>query len=63
MLFYLYVHRLEELHARLAAAGYEPGPIGPGAPGPDRESGVSDPDGYRVMVTEAAALVPRPGSR
>jgi hypothetical protein len=30
----------------------------PGAPGPDREFGMLDPDGYRVMVTDAEALVP-----
>jgi hypothetical protein len=30
----------------------------PGAPGPDREFGMLDPDGYRVMVTDAEAHVP-----
>jgi predicted enzyme related to lactoylglutathione lyase len=58
VLFYLYAHDLEELHARLAEAGIEPGPIASGAPGPDREFRVSDPDGYCVMVTDAAAMAP-----
>jgi hypothetical protein len=58
VLFYLYAHDLEELHSRLADARVEPGPIRPGAPGPDREFPVSDPDGYRVMVTDAAAMEP-----
>jgi predicted enzyme related to lactoylglutathione lyase len=58
VLFYLYAHDLEALHARLTELGHAPGPIEPGAPGPDREFGVSDPDGYCLMVTDAAALVP-----
>ena len=33
VLFYIYAHDLEELHRRLAEAGFEPGRIGPGAPG------------------------------
>ena len=53
MQFYLYVDDLEELHERLREAGFEPGPISPGAPGPDREFRVYDPDGYCVMVTDA----------
>ncbi len=56
--FYVYVHELEDLHRQLAAAGLDPGPIEPGAPGPDRQFGISDPDGYLVMVTDAAAVVP-----
>ena len=51
--FYLYVDDLEELHERLREAAFEPGPIHPGAPGPDREFRVDDPDGYCVMVTDA----------
>lgn len=58
VLFYLYAHGLEQLHRRLAEAGLAPGPIVPGAPGPDREFGIVDPDGYRVMVTDAEAFVP-----
>jgi hypothetical protein len=58
VLFFLYAHDLEELHRRLAEAGLEPGPIVPGAAGPDREFGMLDPDGYCVMVTDAEALVP-----
>jgi hypothetical protein len=58
VLFHLYAHDLEGLHRRLADAGLEPGPIGPGAPGPDREFRVDDPDGYCVMVTDAEAMAP-----
>jgi hypothetical protein len=57
-LFYIYAHALEALHAQLAEAGLEPGPIGSGAPGPDRQFRIVDPDGYCVMVTDAAAMVP-----
>lgn len=60
VLFYLYAHELEQLHRRLTDAGLEPGPIEPGAPGPDRQFRISDPDDYCVMVTDAAALEPRP---
>jgi hypothetical protein len=35
----------EELRGQLAKAGLEPGPIEPGAPGPDRVFGISVPDG------------------
>lgn len=59
VLFYVYVHELEELHSRLAEAGLEPGPIEPGAPGPDRQFRISDPDDYCVMVTDAAAMAPQ----
>jgi predicted lactoylglutathione lyase len=58
VLFYVYAHQLEELHNRLAEAGLEPGPIEPGAPGPDRQFRISDPDGYCVMVTDAVAMAP-----
>ena len=60
VLFYVYAHDLEELHQRLAQAGFEPGPIGPGAPGLDREFRIHDPDGYVLMVTDASALAPSP---
>jgi catechol 2,3-dioxygenase-like lactoylglutathione lyase family enzyme len=62
VLFYVYAHALEELHSRLAAAGIQPGPIESGAPGPDRQFRLFDPDGYCVMVTDAAALEPPPRS-
>jgi hypothetical protein len=58
VLFYLYAHDLEGLHRRLDEAGLDPGSIVPGAPGPDREFRVDDPDGYCVMVTDAGALAP-----
>jgi predicted lactoylglutathione lyase len=61
VLFYVYAHDLEELHEQLAQAGCEPGPIAPGAPGPDRQFRIDDPDGNCVMVADAAALAPPAG--
>lgn len=58
VLFYVYAHELEELHSHLSEAGLEPGPIEPGAPGPDRVFSISDPDGYCVIVTDAVAMAP-----
>jgi hypothetical protein len=58
VLFYIYAHELEELHSRLTEEGLEPGPIEPGAPGPDRQFRISDPDDYCVMVTDAVAMAP-----
>jgi catechol 2,3-dioxygenase-like lactoylglutathione lyase family enzyme len=58
VLFYVYAHELEQLHSRLAQEGLEPGPIESGAPGPDRQFRVLDPDGYCLMVTDAKALEP-----
>lgn len=58
VLFRVYAHELEELQSQLAKAGFEPGPSEPGAPGPDRLFGISDPDGYCVTVTDAAAMAP-----
>ena len=58
VLFYLYVHDLDDLHMRLTQAGLEPGPIESGAPGPDRQFSIDDPDGYNLMVTDEDALVP-----
>jgi hypothetical protein len=58
VLFYVYAHDLEELHGRLAEAGFEPGPIGPGPPGLEREFRIQDPDGYWLNVTDAVALTP-----
>ena len=56
VLFYLYAHDLEDLHDRLTEAALEPGPIEPGAPGPDRQFSIDDPDGYNLTVTDAEAL-------
>lgn len=39
VLFYVYAHDLGGLHEELIRAGLEPGPIEPGAPGPDRRVG------------------------
>jgi hypothetical protein len=58
VLFYLYAHDLEGLHASLVESGLAPGTIEPGAPGPDRQFRITDPDGYRVMVTDAEAMSP-----
>jgi hypothetical protein len=60
VLFYIYAHELEALHQRLTEAALEPGPIVSGAPGPDRQFRIYDPDGYVLMVTDAEALVPPP---
>jgi glyoxalase/bleomycin resistance protein/dioxygenase superfamily protein len=62
VLFYAYVHDLEGLHRRLEESGFAPGPIESGAPGPDREFRVDDPDGYCVMVTDASAMRPAGGA-
>jgi hypothetical protein len=58
VLLYIYAHELEHLHARLDEQDLDPGPIEPGAPGPDRQFRIFDPDGYCVMVTDAEALAP-----
>jgi hypothetical protein len=48
----VYSHELERLHRDFEVSGIRPGSIEPGVPGP----GVADPDGYCLMVTDAAAL-------
>ena len=58
VLFYIYAHVVEDLHERLAQAGLAPGPIESGAPGPDRQFSIDDPDGYNLVVTDADALAP-----
>jgi predicted lactoylglutathione lyase len=58
VLFYLYVHDLDELHAELKQAGLQPGPIESGDPGPDRQFSIDDPDGYNLMVADADAMAP-----
>src|SRR3954451_24994290 len=60
VLFYVYAHELDELHGRLSEGGLEPGTIEAGAPGPDRQFRISDPDGYCLMVTDAAGMEPVP---
>ncbi len=52
-----YSNRLEELRSALEAAGYSPGAIAL-QPWGDRDSRVTDYDGYYVRVSEGAA-VPR----
>jgi catechol 2,3-dioxygenase-like lactoylglutathione lyase family enzyme len=42
----------DALRERLIASGYEPGEIGDGSPGPEREMCVTDPDGHGHMVAE-----------
>ena len=49
---YLYTHSLDALGKRLLDHGFEPGEITDGAPGPEREMCVIDPDGHGHMVTE-----------
>jgi catechol 2,3-dioxygenase-like lactoylglutathione lyase family enzyme len=53
ILFYLYAEDLDGLRERLMAHGVAAGPIRDGTPGPDREMGLSDPDGYCLMVAES----------
>jgi len=52
VLFWLYTQDLDGFHARLREQGLEPGPIVDGTPGPPREFGLTDPDGYELMVSE-----------
>jgi catechol 2,3-dioxygenase-like lactoylglutathione lyase family enzyme len=49
---YLYTPDLEALRERLISAGFEPGEIEDGSPGPTRELCVWDPDGHGHMVAE-----------
>lgn len=49
---YLYTSDLDGLRQRLIGLGFEAGEIGGGAPGPDRELCVRDPDGHGHMVAE-----------
>jgi catechol 2,3-dioxygenase-like lactoylglutathione lyase family enzyme len=50
VLFYLYCGDVAGLHARLAGAGLEPGPIATPFYNPHGEFRLVDPDGYVVMV-------------
>ena len=52
VLFYLYTRDLAALRDRLVAAGVPAGAIKSGAPGPEREMRVDDPDGYCLMIAE-----------
>jgi hypothetical protein len=67
VLFYVYVHKLEELHSRLTEAGLEPGIIESGAPGPDRQFRIFDlgrDSGGRPKLrasTDVMKTVPRYG--
>jgi catechol 2,3-dioxygenase-like lactoylglutathione lyase family enzyme len=49
---YLYTPDLDAFRERLIAAGFDPGEIEDGRPGPDRELCVRDPDGHGHMVAE-----------
>ncbi len=51
-LFYLYTRDLDGLRAHLLAEGVAAGEITTGGPGPDRQMGVADPDGWCLMVAE-----------
>src|SRR3954449_7018195 len=46
VLFYLYADDLETLREHLLAAGLAVGEIRDGSPGPAREMGIADPDGW-----------------
>jgi hypothetical protein len=50
VLFYVYCADVATLHAQLAAAGLEPGPIARPFYNPEGEFRLVDPDGYVVMV-------------
>ena len=52
VIFWLYTQDLDGFHARLREQGLEPGAIVDGTPGPPREFGLADPDGYELMVSE-----------
>ena len=52
VLFYLYVEDLDTYRRQISANGVSAGPIVDGTPGPDREMGLCDPDGYCLMVAE-----------
>ena len=52
VLFFLYTRDLDGLRARLVSDGVPAGEITTGNPGPDRQMGVVDPDGYVLMVAE-----------
>ncbi len=54
VLFYLYTPDLRALRTSLIESGVNPGPIEDGSPGPAREMRLEDPDGYVLMVAEAA---------
>ncbi|RZS38800.1 glyoxalase/bleomycin resistance protein/dioxygenase superfamily protein [Herbihabitans rhizosphaerae] len=50
--FYAYTDDLAALRARLVDAGWEPGEIRDGTPGPRRELPLCDPDRYQVVIAE-----------
>ena len=53
VLFYLYSDDLAALRDHLLAHGVAVGEIVDGSPGPEQEMGLSDPDGYCLMVAQA----------
>jgi hypothetical protein len=52
VLFYLYTNDLAALRDRLVADGVQVGEIRDGTPGPSKEMGLADPDGYCLMVAQ-----------
>jgi hypothetical protein len=52
VLFYLYAEDLAGLRDHLVANGVAVGEIVDGSPGPAREMGLADPDGWCLMVAE-----------
>lgn len=52
VLFYLYADDLSALRDRLVADGVQVGEIRDGTPGPSNEMGLTDPDGYCLLVAQ-----------
>jgi len=53
VLFYLYSSNLVALREQILAEGIDVGEIVDGAPGPQQEMRLTDPDGYVLMVAQA----------
>ena len=58
VLFYLYANDLAGLRESLIAAGLKPGEIEHPEYLPDGEFGIQDPDGYCLMIAQAAEDTP-----
>lgn len=52
VVFYLYADDLAALREQLRSGGIAVGQIRDGSPGPAREMGLADPDGWCLMVAE-----------
>ncbi|HXT86055.1 MAG TPA: VOC family protein [Verrucomicrobiae bacterium] len=58
VLFYLYAKDLNAVRSRLIAEGFKPGEIEHPEYLPNGEFGVQDPDGYCLMIAQAAEDTP-----